>query len=501
MVQVPYEPGRMYRALPAGVTVLSGHHNLAGRWEQVVANPLLLSVATALGADPLDWEEWKNDETVQSLLDILATHELLLGYAPELHGSGEPGWVFSAWLGGDSQRMRWLLKSLKIPELRRAASRNGWPVWVWTPRGLKSDQRITISVIEGMVVGCIASGTLGIDHVLACADGNAASLEARPSLWLPEPTEYADRGWVRLQQLGRREPDPLHYALRLLPGGGVEGALRLPFAPTVTGSVSSAQATEDMAGLVGDLPIACAVLDRSLGRVWLDQVFTNALAREVRGLLGGESPGTVTLGVLGGGYSGRFMAVRLPTVLGGVTVADPARAVADMGGVLDRLNAVTRWGLVPQLTLVGTQRVYAVEGTGRTVYAKLETRERLAYTALGGSLVVGSNLETLSKLLAEQQAQGTRAGGRLGDGVRHMRERQALAYVWFDLLEGGKVARLAITAWSLKLLVEDAAKSQPMRERLNVAKAWLDALAPFGQLHVWARPTADATEIEFKVGE
>jgi len=63
------------------------------------------------------------------------------------------------------------------------------------------------------------------------------------------------------------------------------------------------------------------------------------------------------------------------------------------------------------------------------------------------------------------------------------------------------VARLAITAWSLKLLVEDAAKSQPTRDRLNVAKAWLDALAPFGQLHVWARPTADATEVEFKVGE
>jgi hypothetical protein len=500
-VHIPYEPARLYRAVPAEATVLSAHHDLAGRWEQVVANPLLLSVATALGADPMDWETWKNDELVRTLIDLLASHEVLLAYVPELRNTGGPGWVFAAWLGGDSQRVRWMLKSLKVDNLRSAASRNGWPVWVWTPRGLKSDQRITLSVIEGMVVGCIAGDTAGIDHVLACADGNAYALADRPHLMMPPPAEYADRGWVRLQQWGRREPEPLHYAFRLLPAGGLEGRIVAPFAPAVTGSVSGVQATEDVAGLLGDLPIACAVVDRSLGRVWLDQVLTNAVGREVRGLLGGESPGTVTVGLLGGDYSGRFMAVRLPSLVGGVTVADPARAVDGMKDVLDRLNATTRWGLVPQLMMAGTQRVYAVEGTGRNVYAKLETKERIAYTAVGGSLVLGSNLETLSRLLVEQQATGARAGGRLAEGVRHMRDRQALAYVWFDLLEGGKVVRLAITAWSLKLLVEDAAKSQAARERLNVAKAWLDALAPFGQLHVWARPTVDATEIDFKVGE
>lgn len=501
MVHVPYEPARLYGAIPANATVLSGHHDLASRWERVIVNPLLASVAFALGADPSDWEAWKDDELVRTLVDMFASHELLAAYVPDLGPSGGPAWVFAAWVGGDSQRLRWFLKSLDVPELRSAASRNGWPVWVWSPRDLKAGQRVTLSVVEGMVVGCIAGETAGIEQVLACVDGHAMSLADRPFLALSGPGDYQDRGWIRLQQFGRREPDPMRYALRLLPAGGIEGRVTWPFTPAVTGGVSGVQATEDVAGLVGDLPIACAVVDRSLGRVWIDQVLTNALGREVRGLLSGESPGTVTLGLLGGDYSGRFMAVRLPTVVGGVTVADPENVVEEMDGVLDRINARTRWGLVSQLMMVGTQRVYAVEGTGRNVYGKLETKERLAYTALGGSLVVGSNLETLSRLLAEQQAEGAKTGGRLAGGVRQMRERQALAYVWFDLLEGGKVVRLAITAWSLKLLVENAEKSQATRERLNVAKAWLDALAPFGQLHLWARPTVEATEIEFKVGE
>lgn len=497
-VHVPYAPHRLYGAIPAGATMLSAHHNPAGRWDTLARNPLVLGVAEALGVDTVAWEELGRDKGSRALLDMLASDEVVFAYVPEMRHTGEPAWVFASWLGGESQRLRWMLGGLQSPDLRRAASRNGWPVWVWTPRGVRSDERITFALVEGLLIGCIAPETLGIEEIIGCYDGHAVSLADRPGPELAPAAEFADRGWFRVQGPGRRAPEPLTYALALSTGG-LRGKVLAPFAPATTGPASGPGGADDLAGLVGDLPLACAVMDRSLSRVWLDRVFTNALSREVSDLLHGDAPGTVTLGVLGGPYSGRFMAVRLPTLVAGVTLNDPDRAVAGMNAAFDRLNAVTKWGLVPQLVLVGTQRVYAIEGTGKSAYASLETGERIAYTALGRSLVAGSNLEILSRLLRER-AGAPRPGSRLQDGVQRMRDGNALAYLWFDLAEGGKVLRLAITAWSLKLLVEDAARTQVLRERLNLAKAWIDALAPFHQLQLWVRPLGDRTEFDFTAG-
>jgi hypothetical protein len=498
---VPYRPERLARAIPLQATVLTAHHDLAARWGTITHHPLVLSVAQSLGVDPRGWEALSRDATFRRILKSVASDDLALAYVPSLGASGEPAWVFSAWLGGGSQRLRWYLKSVRSPELRRAASRQGWMIWVWTPRGMKGGERITFTITEGMLVGCIAAGTSGIDELVACVDGNAGSVADRRELAIPPASPRPDRGWVRMSGWGGREAAPLTFALDLLPGGGVAGSVLSPVAPAVTGAVSGVQAVEDAAALVGDLPTAYAIVDRSLARVWLEGSLTNLLGREVLGLLRDDTAGgTVSVSLLGGPHSGRFMAVRVPTLVAGVTVADPPGVVAGMGAVFDRLNAKSRWGLVPQLVQVGTQRVWAVEGTGRGAYSRLDAGERLAYLARGRSLVVGSNLDALTKLLREQDARGAPAQSRLAQGLLRMREGTSLAYLWFDLREGGKVVRLALTAWSLKLLVEDASSSREVRERMQVTKAWLDALAPLGELQLWVRPRVDGTEFEFKIG-
>lgn len=65
-----------------------------------------------------------------------------------------------------------------------------------------------------------------------------------------------------------------------------------------------------------------------------------------------------------------------------------------------------------------------------------------------------------------------------------VQDGSARACLWFDAAEGARVARLGVTAWSLKLLLEDPQGSQPTRQRLNDFKAWMDALAPLGQLWI-----------------
>lgn len=497
-LHVPRDPRALYRAIPANATWLSVHSNLAARWPDLAANPLLTSVAGALGIETKDWADQSTSAGTTEFLNRLARDELCIAYVPEMRMTGRPAWVFSSWLGGGSQRFRWTLKSIKDPTLRRAASRNGWSVWVWTPKGMKSGERITFALVEGMLVGCIAADTLGIEDVLACYDGHIPSVAQQHDLMLPPPASRPDRGWLRIPQSYGWGP-PIRYSFTVQPGGALAGTVL-----TEGGAIESrppvpANELDDFSRLMRDHPVGALVLDRSLAQRWVRQSFRNPVGREIARLLEGDGPGSAAVALVGGPYSGRFMAVRLPTLLAAISSADPAQSARRLGDAFDRLNSAFPWGLVPQPVTVGTQRVFAIESTGRSPYASLDSAERVAYVPLQQNLVFSSNLETLIKLLRESGAPAE-TPGRFETSLRRMREGAALGYLWMDLDDGAKLLRLAVTAWSLKLLVEDPQGSQPMRQRLNEVKAWIDTLAPLRTLQIWVRPQQDQLEYEFQLG-
>lgn len=496
---VPARPRDLYRAIPAQATWLTAHHDLAGRWETLRKNPLTTSVALALGADPEEWDEQAVSPDTQRFLDTLAANDVFLAYVPEMRITGRPAWVFSAWLGGGSQRLRWTLKSMKDPNLRRASSRNGWHVWVWTPKGMKHGERITFSIVEGMLVGCIAADTLGIEDVLACYDGHLPSLADRPELQVAPPQDALDRGWVRTPGAPTARP-PVRYTLKLSPSGSLAGTVFSPSRPPQLLVPPPQGSVDEFSDLVRAHPAAGLVVHRALAAHWLQQAFTNPVGREVAAYVQSYEPGAVALALLGGKYSGRFMAVRLPTLMASVPTLDAGHAVLALHKAFDRLNAATPWGLVPQTIRIDTQRVYAIESTGRSTYADLEEKERIAYVPFARSVVFSSNLETLQKLLAEAASAPPAEPGRMAQGIQRMRDQHALGYLWMDLEEGAKIMRLAVTAWSLKLLIEDPRASQATRQRLNDAKAWIDTLAPLKTLHLWARPVQDGLEYEFQLG-
>ena len=495
---VPRDPRAPLRAIPVGATWVTAHHDLAGRWDAMAQHPLLASVAGALGIAPDEWRELAASPQARQVLDRLARDEVYLAYVPEMRMTGRPAWVFSAWLGGNSQRIRWMLKSIKDPSLRRAASRNGWSVWVWTPAGLKNGERITFSFVEGMLVGCIAVDTLGIEDVLAGVDGHLASVGRVPALELPPAPPRPDRGWVRLPGARGWGP-PIRYALEFRDDGGLAGTITMDGAPVAARPAPPFDSLDDFSRLLADHPAAALVMDRSLAQTWIRAGITNLIGREIAGLLDGGDSGAAAFALVGGPHSGRFMAVRLPSLLAAYSTPDPATALRGVSNAFDRLNAVTPWGLVAQPVLLSTQRVFAIESTGRSAYAALEAPERIAYAPFAQSMVFASNLDVLVKLLREH-AETPPGGGLFNDGLRRMRDAGAMGYLWMDLEEGAKLLRLGVTAWSLKLLVENPRDSQAARQRLNEAKAWIDTLAPLRALRVWVRPRQDTLEYEFQLG-
>ncbi len=475
---VPRQMDRLPRAIPASADFLSAHHDLNGRWDSLVGHPLLAGLAESLGLEREALEKMKTDPGFRRLLGVVASDDLLVAHVPMLRSTGEPAWVFASWLGGHSQRARWLLKSITHPDLQRAAARNGWLVWVWTPRELKG-QRVTFALVEGMLVGCVARETMGIDDLLAGVDGHAVTLSDRPWLTLTERTGALDRGWFRN---ARGAFFPFQVALT---NGRVKARVETPWAVPAMDAASTNRAASltGLSGLAGDRAVAVAAVDRTWVQHWLRHGTTNVVGHELAGLISQTGEGPVGLALLGGDFSGRFMAVRLPTLLAGVAGSSAAqtRFLLD---ALDRLNALTRWGLVAAPLLVESAPAFAIESTGQSLYARMNREELLAYTPTSDGLVFASNLAVLERLLRTRTAGGTSNALPLTAGLNRLHEGAARASLWFNASEGAKVVRLGVTAWSLKLLLEDAQGTQATRQRMNEFKAWMDALAPLGQVRM-----------------
>ncbi|MCS6770534.1 MAG: hypothetical protein NZ740_00735 [Kiritimatiellae bacterium] len=490
-----------WNAVPADATWVTAHQRLAGRWDVLSENRLLKSLAGAMGVETEDWEALIVSPEIRRVIDWLGQDELILAYVPSMPLTGRPAWVFAAWLGGRSQRLRWSLKSVDDPTLKPASARNGWRVWVWTPKGLKGGERITFSIVEGMVVGCIAADAIGIEDVLACVDGLAPSLADTAAPRTPPDEGIPDWGWVRIGN-GQDGGSFIRFAMDFRPNGGFRGKVAVPGGWPAAVATDSSDLKE-LAALLGERPTAVLVAGRPLAAAWLAKASNNLLGREFAALFGSSSTGAAGFALLGGPFSGRYRAVRLPTLVGGFSTETPDSVVADVQAALDRINAATPWGLVLHPISVGTQRVYAIESTGRSAYAAAEMNERLAFAVLGRSVVFSSNAGALLALLRESRSAADHDVDQtsLSAALGRMHKRNAGAYLGFDLTEGAKMARLAITAWSLKLLIENPTGSLPFRERLNAAKGWIDAIAPQRKLEVWALPGPGRIEYEFALGD
>lgn len=495
---VPYQPALLHKAVPASADILGAHYNLQDRWDAVAGHPLILRLLDSLGVERAGLEQLGRDPGFRRLLKLVASDEVLMAHVPRMRSTGEPAWVFAAWLGGNSQRARWMLKSLKHPELKRAATRNGWLVWVWAPRELKG-QRVTFALVEGMLVGCVATETLGIDDLLAGVDGHAVTLADRPWLYVAgvRAQGEVDRGWYRD---ARGALFPFRFALT--PEGGLQARVETPWRiPVRAESAATTGTVGTLSGfhnLVGDRAVAVAAVDRAWLRQGLIVGWTNLVGRELAGLMAGDGDGPVGLALLGGEYSGRFMAVRLPTLVAGVS-GSPVAQTRHVLGALDRINALTRWGLVAAPVMVDNAPAFAIEATGDSVYARLDRDENLAYTPTADGLVFASNLATLERLLKERATNRVEQGvwpeaDRLGEGSTRGR-------LWFDAAEGAKVVRLGVTAWSLKLLLEDPQGSQATRQRLNEFKAWMDLLVPLGQVRLEVEELGGKAVFAVQTGE
>jgi hypothetical protein len=171
--------------------------------------------------------------------------------------------------------------------------------------------------------------------------------------------------------------------------------------------------------------------------------------------------------------------LRVPTVLLATPVKDEPTAAEAIQRVLDASNARYRAAFTLQPVSVPPATIYVLESAGGDEWVdSLSRSDRPAYAFLEGWLLASSNLGALQKLV---QAAGADRPGASAPSWAESVDRASAIATWLDLERSGKLARDAIATWSMAQMFMNSGNSQAIREQLNEAKVWIDALAPFGE--------------------
>lgn len=499
-LHVPYIPTDLFRPIHADAAFVSQHRDLAQRWPALHRNPLMRSILITSGLKPSALRDLETDPVARQWFEKLASRDTVLAYVPELGAYREPAWVATSWIGGRSQRLRWNLGWHEVEGFKRNGPHRGHPFWTVESTMTGSGDTLTLALVEGMVIACLSRHPETMRDVLDTYDGVRPSILERRGF--PREGEWCDdaaapdRGWVDAGAMTHL-PAMLYEFSELTPTT-IVGVARAA-GPSPGGLPPRAPATGvSLASLLGDTPIMLGMLPAEWASALPDRRRDGPWARILREIIAVQKADTVAVGLFGGEYGGRLKGIRMPSLLLALPVTDEAAAHAQIRRALDNLNARYRWGLIPHRADTSTESVVVFEGTAGNLYGSLPLEEKPAYSICGGWLLLGSNSDALGRLVARYRAAGADAAAPCWSPASDA--SGAPAYVWADFARGAPTLRLAISAYSLKLLMEDAQKTMGQRQRLNEIKAWIDAMEPIGQCAVWMESRPEDVRVRFRMG-
>jgi hypothetical protein len=501
LVHVPYRPSALYRLIPPDTVFVSHHRLLAERWDDFAANPLARTLITSMGLDVEEVGLWSEDPETRIWLDKLLARDLLIAHAPAMGPRRDPAWILGGWIGGESIRLRWLLSRGRLSGFEKVRRHAGGAYWL-VDLGEDEAPFLSISVVEGMLVGVLSEDPHAVRHILDVYDGLApAHPLSRTGAWDSHgcaDDTTPDRGWF-IGPNERGMQTTYFFGFDQVDEKGLRGAL----CRAEPGELPALQ-TRDIeipSRFFGGVPFVLIGLNPEAGyALWLN-LLPPALQEVLQGLYETDMAGLLLLAATGGEYAGTMAGISVPAVMGAWPVIDEAEALSRLQALMDRLNALFRWGVVLTDTRVDDRPVYVVESTANTPYAAFRSRERVAFTFVDGWMVVATHALPLMKLLERYDRPEAIFEADQGGWQREVRQGAAAAYGYLDLRGGARTLRLAISAWSVKLLFDDPQGSREQRQRLKEIRAWIDTLEPMGGAHLWLDQREGWLTLRFALGE
>jgi hypothetical protein len=523
VLYLPYDPKRMYSAIPSNATIVTQHDRLAERWKGLATNTLILKALGTCGVKTNDINEIVEDRVTNDMIGRFASKRTLIAYVPSLGESGPPAWVLASWAGGNSQLLRWGLLSSLLCDFDAVPFR-GQKIWTMKPGTNSCGVYLSMAVSEGMLLGCWSPDPRGVGHLVDNLE------RSQPGGWRevsfkylldrarkggPEPSELQqmiestpdkacpDRAWVLGLDLGKMiGKSTLRLGVTSFEANSLSGWLRgTVAAPAYTNKPLDTAATQGLAQVLGDVPSAFAILPSEYAELAVSTCprYVKTIARTLKNEMAENSP--IVLALLNPNYSGRLLGVKVPTVVMGVRMKESDRSLDLVVAALDKLNAKYGWAVIPNRIEVDGHPLMVIESTQWGIYNSMKSEERAAFAAMDGWLVFSSNMASLKKLVQAQAARGIN-DMPVTAWEHGLTTKPATAYAWADLAATSKSAKDVIAMISLVTLVQNTGEdATEQRKALAEAKAIADAVAALKTASLWVNAAGNEMELSFRFGE
>ena len=496
---LPYQPERLYRAVPSMASFVSDHHHVARRWRDMAANPCVRSLLGGAGVTPAQIDQVMQDPAIERLVQAVAPRHTMVAYVPA-YGLTAPSWVVASWIGWRAQLLRWGWLDGQLAGFQKDRLADGTRAWILQRRVGAQHLRVSLSVVDGVLLVCVGRDPTGVRRSVARLR-RGVPMTAGLQAWLREERPADDRGWVRWLHRGAagRRYVVMHYALTNVDAGAVRGWVDLPGEVPALGapwSVTAAVRESSVGRLLGKAPDTLVVAPVAEVLPWLGSGGAEGQVT-VPGLLSGlvRADGPLVAALCGGDYSGRVMGLRVPSLLVAARARDAASVLDAVTDAVDRLNAQEGWTMLARRIETDARTLVVLESAQEDMYSSLGEHERLVFTEEDGWLVFATNIDALERVLQDAPAAGDALRWQVAMGAG-----EGTGYAWSDLAESGKAVRNALAVYSLALAVGDSSGSAPTRKTLDEIREWIVSLQALGTGTAWAERNDDQWQIRFSFG-
>ncbi len=474
----PFKTDRLIGAQPNDAVFFSVHRNPAARLPLLTENPLSGALITSSGLDPSAVAAWINEPENNRLASWLFSGECTLACDSSPGHDAPDVWSFTDHLGWKTTLTRLWLRLLPIPYVERWGTYRTYDVYRLNAPDLPRNLYFTFAVMDEGIIGCIAPGMQPIYSML---DRYITRTTGLLSVYQqlnrdPEAAEAPDSVWAQTAST------PCLFAFQNISSNAIQGTCRwdrptdAPPPPEYPLTLSEA-ASQLLAD--NSLGILLATPDYAI------RLFSPLFAPTIHPVLQRISvifsPQQVYAALLNEKYEARFMRMKIPALVLGINLPDNAQPEAMLNQYLDELNASFRLGLIlEKISVTDSAAIYAIEGTSGNAYSRMPDEERIACAVTKNLLLLSNSQEALTELVLQRDLPNDEGQPQTPTNAPN----RTLARLWFDLDHGGKALRLALTAYGLKRLQEAPGESLHLRQGINEAKAWIDALGALRELQV-----------------
>ncbi|MEI8350972.1 MAG: hypothetical protein WCG36_01540 [bacterium] len=505
LFHVPYQPDRIFSAIPSDVTVVSVQTNLAAQWEPLLRNPLLGDVLKAGGVQDADLAALTTNTVIREWARKLASDQSVIAFTPSLGARHKPALVFASWIGSRSRSLRWQTAWIKSRDFFPVTLDEGRLTFYRVRTSLdKSELHLSLALSEGLVLGCLSSDPAGVACLLETAEerpgrhslaSTGKPAQARHLLQRPS----SQWGWLELGHTliaYRVELTARQLSLYMTGQNSLPEAKPLAALPGLNGVQPLIVDKSDFLAL---LPLGWlqAMIPKEPSSLWLQSIReftetnnTGADALAFAAVLDQQHNGRLR-GPLGSTLRAFIKGVKTPTILIGLQVGSRREADARLRRLIDQLNRQYAFTLESRME-EGSKGITLIEEPGRNFYGSFEAGERIAATMVDDWLILASNASILKHVLETAGTPPTE--GRTPDGAGP----SALAHIQLNSL--GQTLRNVAGILKLVTLFKGASNMEATRERLNQAGTWADVLQAFGEANVSMSTSGRFFHITIEVG-